>query len=61
MQLCVIKKGQSFSRKLDDKQTRNMLTAAKKDPNVLKQDIEVEVTFPVWQCKSPTINEEMNL
>ncbi|XP_021965582.1 protein argonaute-2 [Folsomia candida] len=42
-ELCVIKKGQSFSRKLDELQTRSMLTVAKKDPDVLKAEIEREM------------------
>jgi hypothetical protein len=54
MQLCVIKKGQSFSRKLDDNQTRNMLTVAKKDPHVLKREIQTEVLYR--QCNIISIS-----
>ncbi|XP_021951101.2 protein argonaute-2 [Folsomia candida] len=43
-ELCIIKKGQSFSRKLDDKQTSNMLNVAKKAPAVLKCEIEEEIS-----------------
>jgi len=63
-ELCIIKKGQSFSRKLDDKQTRNMLTVAKKDPNVLKQEIELEISSlpsdnPVLDAWGITLGTEM--
>jgi hypothetical protein len=42
-ELCVIKKGQSFSRKLDGVQTQNMLKLAKKDPFDLQKEINQNV------------------
>ncbi|ODN02843.1 Protein argonaute-2 [Orchesella cincta] len=38
-ELCTIKKGQSYNRKLDGRQTTNMLSFAKRDPGDLHDDI----------------------
>lgn len=43
IQLCRIKKGQSYNRKLNDLQTRDMLKIAKKDPHVLHREITEQV------------------
>ncbi|CAL8133061.1 unnamed protein product [Orchesella dallaii] len=42
-ELCIVKKGQSYNRKLDGSQTTNMLRYSKRDPADLHSDIQARV------------------
>ncbi|CAL8129679.1 unnamed protein product [Orchesella dallaii] len=63
-ELCVIKKGQSYNRKLNEQQTSNMLKVAKKNPDVLHKEItnqvgQLALSGPVAAEWGVNVNKEM--